>query len=138
GLSFNGNYVLEHSQRLTGLAPWEDRVGTTLNPTRFKLRSGLTWARAGTSAGVTVNHTDSYTNPLVTPAESVEAWTTLDLSLRHEFIGLRGFAVSANVVNAFDAGPPWVAAVLPLVANYDPSNADALGRFVSVQLSKEW
>src|SRR5690606_28756136 len=27
GLSFNGSYVLEHSQRLTGLAPWEDRVG---------------------------------------------------------------------------------------------------------------
>lgn len=138
GLSFNGTYVFEHSQRLTGLAPWEDRVGTTLNPVRFKLRTGINWARAGTSAGVTVNHTDSYANPLVTPAEPVASWTTLDLSLRHEFARLRGFSVSANVVNAFDAGPPWVAAVPPLAVNYDPANADVLGRFVSVQLGKEW
>lgn len=138
GATFNVNYVLEHAQQLTGLSPWEDRVGTTLNPVRFRLRGGLNWARGGTSAGATVNHTDSYSNVLVSPAAPVDSWTTVDLSLRHEFKNYSGFSVSASVVNLFNAQPPYLEAVLPLIANYDPTNADVLGRFLSLQVSKEW
>lgn len=142
GVSLDGTYVLEHSQRITGPAPWEDRVGTTLNPSRFKLRSGFTWSRSGVSAALFVNHTDGYTHNLVAPAEAVDAWTTIDLNLRYAFGGggdfLRGLAISASVVNLFNEAPPYLAAVLPLTVNYDPSNADALGRFVALQISKEW
>ena len=141
GASFEGTYVLEHAQRITRLAPWEDKVGTTLNPSRYKLRTGFTWARSGTSVAVFVNHTDGYTHNLVTPAEPVDAWTTMDLNLRYECNGgdfLRGLAISASVVNLFNEAPPYLTAVLPLTVNYDPSNADALGRFVALQISKEW
>lgn len=141
GISLDGTYVLEHSQRITGPAPWEDRVGTTLNPSRFKLRSGFTWARSGTSAAIFVNHTDGYTNNLVEPHEAVDAWTTLDLNLRYEFDGggfSRGLAISASFVNLLNEGPPYLTAMRPLTVNYDPSNADALGRFVALEISKEW
>lgn len=142
GVSLDGTYVLEHSQRITGTAPWEDRVGTTLNPSRFKLRSGFTWARSGVSAALFVNHTDGYTHTLVAPMEVVDAWTTVDLNVRYAFGGAggfsRGLAISASVVNLFDKGPPYLSAALPLTMNYDPSNADAMGRFAALQISKEW
>ena len=140
GVSLDGNYVLEHAQQLTPIAPWEDKVATVLNPVRYRLRSGFTWARAAVSAALFVNHKDAYVNDLIAPRERVDAWTTVDLNLRYQFGGgvARGVALSANIVNLFNQGPPFLTAVPPLVMNYDPSNADVLGRFVAVQLSKEW
>nr|WP_246371140.1 TonB-dependent receptor [Phenylobacterium haematophilum] len=57
-----------------------------------------------------------------TPQTSVEA--------------LDGLSVALNVQNLFDSDPPFYDG--PTGIGYDPANADPLGRFVSLQLTKRW
>jgi outer membrane receptor protein involved in Fe transport len=90
-----------------------------------------------------VNYLPGETNNQVTPLQKVGSWTTVDASLRYTPVlpgVLSGIHFSVAVLNAFNRDPPFVqlaTAVTPGL-NYDSSNTNPMGRFVSVQISKEW
>jgi outer membrane receptor protein involved in Fe transport len=50
---------------------------------------------------------------------------------------LRGFTAALGIRNLFDEEPP-VFLSNTFGIGYDPANADALGRFVSLSLTKQW
>jgi outer membrane receptor protein involved in Fe transport len=90
-----------------------------------------------------VNHLARETNTQTTPFQSVGSWTTIDASLQYA-PALRGLLAGMHInvaaINLFNRDPPRVVqpALFGLGYNFDPTNASPVGRFVRLQVSKEW
>ncbi len=138
-----GTYVLKYRQQFTPTTPLVEGLLNTLNnPLRLRARAELGWAREGlASMTAFINHTNRYNNTTATPAASVPAMQTLDLSARLELGRLlpwtagKGLYLSASAQNVFDKQPPYVQNG---TLAFDPQNASALGRFVSVGIGGSW
>ncbi len=143
--------TLTSSQRLTEATPELSLLDTVGNPISLRLRGYLGLRRGGFSSQVNVNHVGSYENLSVTPEQPVDSWTTVDLNLRYVFDGhasvlLNDLAVSFTVQNLFDVDPPFVenrsfdAGLdgLTKSVGFDPVNANAIGRFVTVAITKQF
>lgn len=124
--------------------PTVSLLNTVFHPMDLRLRGGLTWSRGPFASTVIVNYQDGYNNALVTPPSPVSSWTTADLQISYDTklapdSMLAGTRISLNVQNLFDADPPRLSAS-PGIVNfgYDGTNASALGRFISFQITKDW
>ena len=76
----------------------------------------------------------------MTPAEAVGSWTTIDASLRYtpRLIGLwGGLNVNLSALNILNRDPPYATTQIKGL-NYDSSNTSAMGRLITLQVSKEW
>ena len=138
--SLGGTHALKFESRLTANAvPFDgiDRVGL---PARTRVRGGLGFATAAFSVDAAVNYVNGYLNDHVVPNEQVESWTTADLRMK---LAIDAWWPSAkadaivSVQNVFDSDPPLVNDVIAPIG-FDPSNADARGRVVSLELVKRW
>ncbi|MGB6308791.1 MAG: TonB-dependent receptor [Steroidobacteraceae bacterium] len=140
GLLFlNGTY-LDLAQRDTPQSPEQTLSGLAFFPAKFRLRGGATWKWSSWALTTTLNYLPGETNNQVTPFQSVGSWTTVDASLQFApaLPGLLSrLHFSLSVLNAFDRDPPYLVTSIPGL-NYDASNTSPLGRFVSLQISKEW
>jgi iron complex outermembrane receptor protein len=142
----NLTYLKEYRQAITPTAPLVDFRDTLNNPIALRGRANVGWSRGNWSTTAFVNYADSYRNNTFDPERKIDSWTTLDLHLRYDLDGwgdvLRGTALSLNVQNLFDENPPLALdAAAPNVSAglaYDSENADPLGRFVALQISKTW
>jgi len=119
-----------------------DTADTFGNPTNWRGRVDVSWTAPGWTVGSAVNYVDGYVNSTVVGDPPVDSWVTVDLfgqlSLGEIFRSpvWSGMTVSISAQNVFDKDPPFAAA--PLGANYDPANANPLGRFVAAELRKRW
>jgi iron complex outermembrane receptor protein len=72
----------------------------------------------------------------------VSSWTTIDLTASYACTMcsglLKDFAVAAGVINLANRAPPFAANANGFDINYDGANANPLGRYLFVQLSKHW
>lgn len=143
------SYLFDYKQRVTLLSPVVTVVDTLLNPPDLKARTYLGFSRAGFTTQLNVNYVDAYSNPLTVGAGPVESWTTLDCNLSYAFSSvasawLQDSRVSLSVRNVLDEDPPFVPVgtstnvTLNRPIGFDPTNADPLGRFVSLEFSKRW
>jgi outer membrane receptor protein involved in Fe transport len=144
-LSFtlNATYVLHYDQQNSPVSPLVNLVNTVYNPIGFKARLGADWQDSNWSIASFVNYTDSYKDTNVTPSVPVGSWTTVDLQVGyHPDVKsglLSGTRLVLSVSNLFDAKPPFVASNAEFyILGYDPTNASAIGRLVSIQLAKKW
>lgn len=143
-VSFNGsaNYIDKFEDQLAATSAPVSRVGTIFSPPHWKARAQLGWSRAWVSASVAWNHTGAYNdNRLTDDVLPVGAWNTFDLGVTVHLTGNRekDTRVTFAATNLFNARPPYVAATSALrPANWDPTNASIVGRFVSVELVKKW
>ena len=141
--SFNGSYIDEFRNRVTPTSASTNVVDTAFNPVDFRFRTGVGWRRGGLSANVFVNYTDDYTSDTTGADTPVSSWTTLDLNLSYdteETLGasiLHDVKVTFNVQNLLNEDPPFVGNPTSNV-NFDGTNANALGRFVSLQIQKSF
>ena len=139
-VGLNGSYLLEFEEAFSSEAPIVSIVDTVNNPIDFRMRANVSWRYRGFGASAFVNYSDSYTDNVSDPERGIDAWTTLDLQLSYrtedQFTEswLNGITVSLSVLNVFDEDPPFVNEL----SGYDATNADPLGRFIAVQLTKEW
>jgi iron complex outermembrane receptor protein len=138
-----GTYIFHIRQSLTPTAPVTDVVGVLGNPVDFRARGHLTWTKNGFDAAVFANYVDGYTNKLNATPQHVDSWTTFDLTLGYRFRAaggaLKGLRVSLAATNLLDRDPPYAAYFIgTLTAGYDPENASAIGRVVSLQVTKSW
>ncbi len=146
----SGAYVFQQEQRITSTSPVFDVIDTIFYPADLRLRGGVSWQESRWRASAFVNFVDEYTDDRNLGGVGdvpVEAWTTVDASLGFE-TGDRGsqgilsnFQISLNIQNLFDEAPPFIegsAAAFGRSRGFDPSNADPLGRFVSVRVTKDW
>ena len=138
-----GTYIYHIRQALTPTAPVNDVVGILGNPVDFRARGHLSWAKGGFDAALFANYVDGYTNKLNTTPQHVDSWTTFDLTLGYRFPAksgsLKGLRIALAATNLFDRDPPFAEYFIgTLTAGYDPENASALGRVVSLQVTKSW
>jgi len=141
-LFFNGTY-LDLAQQNTPQSPEQTLSGLAFYPPRFRMRGGATWRLNAWALTGTVNYLSRETNNQVTPLQEVASWTTVDASLRFAPVlpgPLSGLHFSLAVLNLFDRDPPFVQ--LPTTVtqglNYDSANTNPMGRYLSLQVSKEW
>lgn len=137
----NATYLLQFRETYSAGTPSLDISDTVGNPARMRLRGSVGWQHAsGLSAIAFVNHTGAYRDQVSVPERRVDAWTTLDLTLSYDFGGdrgaLSGLRLTASATNLFDTDPPFVNN--PAGVGYDPANADPIGRFLSLTVSKRW
>ena len=141
-LGITGTRLLAIDQRLTASAPADDVAGTFDNPVKLRLRGDAGWGKGGFSTNLFVNYTAGYTNQLVLPSEHVASWTTIDGQIGYRFANaspLAGARIALSALNLFDRRPPYVRnSVFDSTLAYDPGQANALGRVVSVQASFSW
>ena len=157
GLDLSGSYRLDlggGQLTMRGSASWLDsaqttspgqpeqtRAGTVSNPARFKGRVGAVWTSGGFSASGFVNYTSGVTNRLPTVTEKTASFTTLDTTLNYntgERAGaFSGLTLELSVQNLLARAPPLYTAMATYVP-YDATNYSAIGRFVSVSVSKHW
>lgn len=136
-LSVNGTYLDRWDEKVTPTSPSVDRLNQVARPIDLRGRVSLGWTRGIANALVTLNHVDGYRDPT---NRRISAWNTVDaqlgISAPDEAGWLSGTSLSIAVTNLLDAAPPFYDN--PGGIGYDAANADALGRFVSVQLTRRW
>jgi iron complex outermembrane receptor protein len=135
-LGGNATYTFDYDQQVTPTSAVLNKVGIASFPVRFRSRVTTDWTRGRVTAGVALNYIGAYRNAL---GVGINAEPTADLQVRlapAETGLLRGLAISFNVRNVFDRDPPFYTNSVGV--GYDPTNADPIGRFASVQLVRVW
>jgi iron complex outermembrane recepter protein len=140
-----GTYIIELLQRVTRTSEPFDTVDTFYNPPDWRLRASLGWQRGGWGAHFFVNHTDSYVDNRTTIPVPISSYTTMDMRVAYDFGersgsgALAGLAVSLNVQNLFDRHPPHTSVVgIDSDMGFDPTNANPMGRFLAIEMTKAW
>ena len=149
-LGGRATYTLDSVQAVSETSPEITLLDTVGNPTSFKFTANAGISRGGFDSQVNVNYVDSYTNVNVAPETPVDSWTTVDLSLRYDF-GAKGYmlsdtVLSLNVNNLFDRDPPFVGSGFRAPSGrglnneygYDPTNANPVGRFITIDMKKRF
>jgi outer membrane receptor protein involved in Fe transport len=136
-LGATGSYLLHYREKLTPTAPSIEEVNLAGHPVRFRGRLTGDWSHGAVGAGLTLSYANAYHD---LAGHRVGSWSTIDFQLRYqpkaENGPLHGLRLAFNVQNLFDQDPPFYDSTSGV--GYDAANADALGRFVSLQLTKEW
>jgi iron complex outermembrane recepter protein len=158
GVDLSGSYRFDlGDSRLTvrGSASWLDSTqttsagqpkhalaGTVFNPARLNGRLGAVWVSGGFSASGFVNYTSGVINHLATATEKTASFTTIDTTIDYD-IGphagaFSGLTFGLSVQNLLNRAPPLYTAAVATYVPYDATNYSAIGRFVSVSVSKRW
>jgi outer membrane receptor protein involved in Fe transport len=144
-LTARGSVSWLDSVQTTGAGqPEQTLAGTAYYPTRLKGRVGAVWTSGGFTASGFVNYTGGVVNTnLATATEKTASFTTLDATINYS-TGNRAGAFSGmtfglSVQNLLDRKPPLYTLPSPsYLPPYDSTNYSAIGRFVSVSVSKHW
>lgn len=132
--------LVDFKDQITPVSPLIERVGTLGNPVDFRLRATADWSWHELGVNLALNHVNPYTDNISLPSRPISAWTSIDLQLRlssADKTGLaRGLSAALTIQNVFDRDPPFVDRSLGF--GYDPANADVLGRFIALQIKKQW
>ncbi len=135
-LSANATYLMDYEQTLTPTAPVIQRINTSNFPLRFQSRLSADWTRDRLTLGGAVTYRGGYHDAA---GVHIGDFASLDLQARlapAEHGPLAGVAILLTVRNAFDRDPPFYNNASGFA--YDPANADPIGRFVALQLTRSW
>ena len=136
----NGNYIFDHNRRITSASPPVDLLNVPGRNIDLKLRTNMGWSRGSWGAYLYLNYVDSYKEPGTVPVERIKAWTTADVTLRWNASASadtgRGLSAALSIRNLFDRDPPEYRGFSTI--GYDPINADALGRNISLRVVHLW
>lgn len=158
GVDLNGTYRLDLASShltLSGAASWLkssqkneagvpafDLSGTIFHPAKLNSRLGAVWQRGGFSASGFMNYTQGVTSMLMSTTERTSSFMTFDTTLAYKTRegdkALDGLVVSLAVQNLFDRNPPLYTPPSSDYLPYDSTNYSAIGRYVSLSLSKHW
>lgn len=139
----DGTYIFNFDSRVIPNAPFIKLLNTPYNPVDLKLRGRLVFQRGGWTAAAFVNYVDSYTDIRSGASTPIRSWTTGDASIAYRFGHdepfLRDVTVTLSVLNITNEPPPRVLNDFAVTGiNFDAANANTLGRFVSLLVSKAW
>ncbi len=139
----NGNYILSSEALATPNSDPVEMINNFAQPVDLRLRGSLGWSGDHLSTTLFVNYVDDYSSDRVGERVPVDSWTTFDVSVQYS-LGqerakglLSGVRLALNVQNLFNEAPPFVESGIDGIF-YDGNNANPLGRFVSLELSKSF
>jgi len=134
---------LDSVQTTSAGQPEQTLAGTIFNPASLKGRIGAVWTSGSFSASGFVNYTGGVTYHLATTVtDKTASFTTADVTINYN-LGKRagafsGLTLGLSVQNLLNRAPPLYPAAGALYMPYDATNYSAIGRFVSVSVSKHW
>ncbi len=140
-LTFRGSASwLDSTQALTAAQSPYDLAGTLFNPARINSRIGAVWQQGGFTASLFGNYKSGVTN--IADGKKGASFTTFDTTLRYN-TGARddawsNLALELSVQNLLDRAPPLFTPTSWTYTPYDPTNYSAVGRFLSLSVSKHW
>lgn len=141
-LSLNASGTYLHSkQRLSASQPEQLLAGTVFNPPHYKGRASATWSDGATTLTGAVNYVGGNDDVRFVPAVRVGAMTSFDLTARHRTRpgGLFGhMELALSLQNLFNAEPDRIRQVSSNDLTYDSANYSAIGRFISLSITKAW
>jgi iron complex outermembrane receptor protein len=144
-IGIDGTYILKYGSQAVPAAPTISLVDTPYNPASLRLRGRVGFVSGHWNFAGFVNHVGSYVDSRQAIAVPVRSWTTGDMTVRYNFGArdsfLSGASISLSVLNITNEPPPFVVNAFPAVwvgINFDGTNANARGRFISIQLAKHW
>ncbi len=138
----DGTKILKYSNRVSAGSPAISILNTTSNPVDLRLRGRGIVTHDNWTYALFVNYVDSYINNAAVTPVAISSWTTFDFNASYRFGAgsglMRNLLLTFGVNNILNRAPPY-ANVDPFNAiYYDGANANPLGRFVYVQLSKHF
>ena len=140
-LGLNGTYIFRFDTQFTPTAPTVSVLNTAYNPVDLRMRARAIIRSGGLTFASFVNFTNSYRVDDTATALPISSWTTIDSTVKYLFNSEHGPLADASlllsVTNLLNKAPPYVANP-DFGINFDGANANALGRFLSLQLSKRW
>jgi len=141
-IGIDGTYILEFDNQVITTSPVLSLLNRAGNPIDLRLRAHSSFQRGPISAALFINYVNAYENPINNQLIPVASWTTADLTTSYvfgrEFGQLSGTTVQLGVTNLLNRAPPYVTNPDSNGVNFDGANANALGRFVYLQLIKRW
>lgn len=135
-LRLNGVWLSDYAREVTPQSPAVDLVGRAGYPPRLKGQASVDWRRQDVSFGLSLNYVSGAKD---VAGRAVSSWSTMDAraTWRAPSSGLlAGLNLVLTVRNVFDTPPPFYDN--PQGVAYDPTNADVMGRFAALQLTKHW
>jgi iron complex outermembrane recepter protein len=140
-LGLNGTYIFRFDTQFTPNAPAVSSLNTVYNPVDLRMRARAIIRRGGLTFATFVNFTNSYREEETTGVREIPTWTTVDATVKYTFNSEHGPLADAallfSATNLLDKAPPFVPNP-QFGINFDGANANALGRFLSLQISKRW
>jgi outer membrane receptor protein involved in Fe transport len=113
-------------------------AGTVFNPPHFKARGGVSWSLDSVMVNGTVNYIGGVTDNRLTKAVKVRGMTSFDLSIKKHVGGAgKGGDIQLSALNLFNAKPAVIRGS-SLEATYDSTNYSAIGRYLSLSLTKDF
>jgi outer membrane receptor protein involved in Fe transport len=141
-LSLTGTYIFERLLRATAASVPSDTADTVNNPPEWRVRASAAWKRGHWSANAFLNYTDGFVDNRLPQTVAVDSYTTVDARLAYSFgpnVGAMSDATLAiNARNLFDQDPPAIALLSPFDVGFDTTNANPLGRLISLEFTKRW
>lgn len=139
-LGVNGTYLLDYKVAVSPQGALTDQLNRIFQPLKFKARATAQWDHGPFTARLLATHVGGYTNTAITPNQQVGSYTPIDLSLTLRIgemlpeTGLEGLALTAEVRNLLDVGPPFVN-IAPGgngSGGYDATAASPVGRMFAL------
>jgi iron complex outermembrane recepter protein len=135
-LAANASWLIDYREQATPDAPSVSRLDLAGYPVALRGRATVGWSRGPWNASASLNFVDHYRDVL---GNRIHAWAPVDIAfgVAPKGEGLwKGIDVTLVAQNLLDQAPPFYDSAVG--AGYDATNAGALGRYVSLQVSKHW
>ena len=139
----NATYTLDHERKMTPTSTAHSMFNDVGKPVDLRVRASAGLNRGAYGMFLALNYVDNYIDSYSTPASRMASWTTLDLNLSFDgsapqaWSVLRGFRVGLSVANLLDRSPPkFSGGTMGLL--YDAFNANPVGRYASLQVTRNW
>jgi iron complex outermembrane receptor protein len=145
GLDAAATRVISQKQRAVAGAPILSQLGNIGFLVPWRGRGNVTWFHGPWVANLYMNYVGSYQNNVPPPGiaqQSVPAWVTFDASVSFDLGKVvdsnwtRRLRVAVSAQNLFDRDPPLV--LTGGYSAFDASNANPLGRIVTLQFTKDF
>jgi hypothetical protein len=124
----SGTHLLSDRIQSAVFTSWFDVDNTVGEPTSWKVRGGVGWARDGLGSGIAINYVNAYQNTLFTPSIRIGGWPTADFYLSYN-TGAAASYLARNLKIVLSVQNP-----IP----FDGTNASPVGRLISLQITKGW
>ena len=141
----NVSFIDKIDTQFSPTSTYANQVNTFGSPPRWRGRFDLGWGGRGWSVNGALNAVGSYVNTTAPGLPSIASWKTVDLNATInpaaylQSTEWQGLSLSLIVLNALNRDPPYaVNGTSFYPVNYDPANANPLGRLVALALRKKW
>lgn len=134
-LSADLSWLMAFDRKITPTSRAIARVGMAGEPADFRARYAAAWTHGALTSTASITHVGDFQTDA---GKRVKPWTTTDLNIRYAFTAgrLKDGSVALNIQNLLDKDPPFYESTNGI--GFDATSASAIGRMITLQMTKTW